>query len=116
MAASVRRFGTGEVRSVAVSAATGEGVTGLQGVIAECLAGGRVLKRLRLPPTSYRLRAQVYSLARVESERIDEDGHCVLDITRARRDLGFEPSYDPASMVAAYVSMMDRIGVEPIAT
>ena len=80
MAASVRRFGTGEVRSVAVSAATGEGVTALQGVIAECLAGGRVLKRLRLPPTSYRLRAQVYSLARVESERIDEDGHCVLDI------------------------------------
>ena len=80
MAASVRRFGTGEVRSVAVSAATGEGMTGLQGVIAERLSGVRVLKRLRLPPTSYRLRARVYSLARVESERIDEDGHCVLDI------------------------------------
>jgi len=80
MSASVRRFGTGEVRSVAVSAATGEGMTGLQGVIAERLSGVRVLKRLRLPPTSYRLRAQVYSLARVESERIDEDGHCVLDI------------------------------------
>ena len=80
MSASVRRFGTGEVRSVAVSAATGEGMTGLQGVIAERLSGVRVLKRLRLPPTSYRLRAQVYSLARVESERIDEDGYCVLDI------------------------------------
>ena len=80
MAASVRRFGTGEVRSVAVSAATGEGMTGLQGVIVEHLRGVRVLKRLRLPPTSYRLRAQVYSLARVESERIDEEGHCVLDI------------------------------------
>jgi UDP-glucose 4-epimerase len=46
----------------------------------------------------------------------DTSGHCVLDIARARRDLGFEPSYDPASMVAAYVSMMDRIGVEPVAT
>ena len=44
------------------------------------MRGGRILKRLRLPPTSYRLRARVYSLARVESERIDEDGHCVLDI------------------------------------
>ena len=67
MGASVRRFGTGEVRSVAVSAATGEGMTGLHGFIAARLSVVRVLKPLRLPPTSYRLRSRVYSLARVES-------------------------------------------------
>jgi UDP-glucose 4-epimerase len=46
----------------------------------------------------------------------DTSGHCVLDIGRARRDLAFEPSYDSAATVAAYVSMMARIGVEPVAT
>ena len=43
-------------------------------------------------------------------------GHCVMDISRARADLGFAPRYDERTMVPAYVAMMARQGIEPIAT
>jgi len=46
----------------------------------------------------------------------DTSGHCILDGTRAREDLGFEVSHTPATMVTAYVEMMARMGIEPIAT
>lgn len=46
----------------------------------------------------------------------DTSGHCILDGTRAREDLGFEVSYTPATMVTAYVEMMARMGIGPIAT
>ncbi|MDA0798414.1 MAG: hypothetical protein O2826_02060 [Chloroflexi bacterium] len=46
----------------------------------------------------------------------DTSGHCILDGTRALEDLGFEVSYTPATMVTAYVEMMARMGIGPIAT
>ncbi len=46
----------------------------------------------------------------------ETSGHCILNGTRAREDLGFEVSYTPATMVAAYVEMMERMGIDPIAT
>ena len=46
----------------------------------------------------------------------DTSGHCILGGTRAREDLGFEVSYTAATMVTAYVEMMKRMGIQPIAS
>jgi UDP-glucose 4-epimerase len=46
----------------------------------------------------------------------DTTGHCVLDATRARDELGFEVQYDPAALVEAYVGMMDTLEIGPIAS
>ena len=43
-------------------------------------------------------------------------GHCVMDVSRARDELGFAPRYDERTMVPAYIAMMERQGLEPIAT
>ncbi|MEU5930592.1 NAD-dependent epimerase/dehydratase family protein [Streptomyces antimycoticus] len=39
--------------------------------------------------------------------------HGVMDITRARRDLGYEPEFDLASGVADYAESLARLGIEP---
>jgi UDP-glucose 4-epimerase len=46
----------------------------------------------------------------------DTTGHCVLDISRARQDLGYKPRHDIRGIVSAYVATMERLGLEPIAT
>ena len=46
----------------------------------------------------------------------ETSGHCILDVTRAKEDLGFEVSHTPASMVRAYVEMMGLMGIGPIAS
>ncbi len=46
----------------------------------------------------------------------DTTGHCVLDIARARRDLGYEPRHDAVGIVRAYVATMERLGLESVAT
>ncbi|MEE8518735.1 MAG: NAD-dependent epimerase/dehydratase family protein [Dehalococcoidia bacterium] len=46
----------------------------------------------------------------------DTTGHCVLDSSRAKRELDFEPRYDTVSMVRAYVGLMETLGIEPVAT
>ena len=46
----------------------------------------------------------------------DTSGHCILDGTKAREDFGFKASYTPATMVMAYVEMMERMGINPIAS
>ena len=46
----------------------------------------------------------------------DTSGHCILDVGRAKRDLGFEVMQTPPSMVQAYVEMMARLGIVPIVT
>ena len=43
-------------------------------------------------------------------------GHCVMDISRARDELGYAPRYDERTMVPAYVAMMARQGLDPVAT
>jgi UDP-glucose 4-epimerase len=43
-------------------------------------------------------------------------GNCVLDITRARQDLGFEPTFTPVNLVQAYVSTMKELGLTPTPT
>ena len=97
---TMRISSTGGRRSVAVSAITGLGLNDLRQAIAERLSGLRSRRQVRLPPSRYRLRAQVYSLATVASERIDPDGHCVLDIEiapesegRLMAQAGFKASY-----------------------
>ena len=40
-------------------------------------------------------------------------GNCVLDITRARQELGFEPHFGPVEMVRDYVATMVRLGLTP---
>lgn len=39
--------------------------------------------------------------------------HCVMDISKARRDLGYEPQFDLASGVADYVKELAHLGIEP---
>jgi UDP-glucose 4-epimerase len=46
----------------------------------------------------------------------DTTGHCVLDVSRAREELGFEVNLDPAGIVRAYVDTMAVLGIEPIAS
>ena len=38
---------------------------------------------------------------------------CVMDITRARQELGYEPRYNLMEMVGDYIATMDRMGLVP---
>jgi GTP-binding protein HflX len=77
----IERDSEGHVTRVYLSAMSGEGLELLQQVLREWLSVKRRHYCLQLPPSASRLRARLYELGAVVSERVNEDGTCELDIT-----------------------------------
>jgi GTP-binding protein HflX len=84
---SIERDPSGEVTSVWISAATGQGLELLKVALAERVGSVRVHGVVRLPPEQGRLRARFYSLGKVLAERMGEAGESILEVDLPRRDL-----------------------------
>ncbi len=83
----VDRDATGRVRRVWLSAATGAGVELLADAVAEYLRPRTYEGRLRLPPAAGRLRARLYALGAVRTERVGTDGAWLMEISLPLREL-----------------------------
>lgn len=74
-----------EVKRVQVSALTGAGIPGLLSAITELLGHDIVKRSLVLTPQDARLRAELYQLKAILSERIDDEGnyHVVVRLSKS---------------------------------
>ncbi len=76
----IERDQDGRVRRVHVSALTGVGFDLLLSAVAEFLRPNVVRHALQLPPSAGRLRAQLYEMGAVRTERVDENGDWCLEV------------------------------------
>ena len=83
----VQHDACGDVSSVVVSALKGEGLDELKEVIKAKLSQGRIHRDITVPLTGQRLRAKLFDLGAVRSERVQPDGASVLSIELDRRDV-----------------------------
>lgn len=75
-----RRNLDGEIQRVWVSARTGEGIEMLRDMLRERLGPPRLHGWLRLPVAEGRVRARLFSIGAVVSERTERDGSTVVEI------------------------------------
>ena len=83
----VERNAEGRITRVWLSAASGVGMDLLRGALTEYFQQDRVHGWLRLPPEAGRLRARLFDLGAVMSERIDEQGDWMIEVELQRRRL-----------------------------
>jgi len=76
----VERDADGHVRRVWVSAVTGAGLDLLRAAVAEFFSSGTQALVLRLPLSAGRLRAVLYSLGNVQSERVTDDNALLIEL------------------------------------
>ena len=86
-AVGVEHDATGAVSAVVVSALAGEGLEALKEVAKAQLSQGRIRRDITVPLTGQRLRAKLFDLGAVRSERIQPDGGSVLSIELDQRDV-----------------------------
>lgn len=86
-AVGVEHDASGAVSAVVVSALAGEGLEGLKEVAKAQLSQGRIQRDITVPLTGQRLRAKLFDLGAVRSERIQPDGGSVLSIELDQRDV-----------------------------
>lgn len=86
-AVGVEHDATGAVSAVVVSALAGEGLEALTEVAKAQLSQGRIRRDITVPLTGQRLRAKLFDLGAVRSERIQPDGGSVLSIELDQRDV-----------------------------
>ncbi len=99
----VDRAETGMPQRVWLSAATGEGVDILMGVITEYLHLEMVCGTVRLTVDQARLRAMLYDRATVIAERVTDDGGWELNVEmdrRGYRDLQRQEHFEIAGATA----------------
>lgn len=70
----------GRPRRVYLSASTGDGLALLLQAIDSLFREGKIHRRLRLPPSAGRLRAQLYQLGAVRAESVDDSGDWLLEV------------------------------------
>lgn len=92
----IQRDEDGMPMRVWLSAKTGDGLDLLQTAIAEILAGTQITRTLKLNPEQARLRSQLYEKDFVESERVDEAGHYLLQLRLPHAELDRLLSGEPA--------------------
>jgi GTP-binding protein HflX len=104
-AARVENDEQGRPARVFISSRTGEGLDLLRSAVATCLYPDLVEDELLLPPSAARLRAQLFALHAVQSERVEDDGAMRLRVRlpysrleRMCREAGVAP---PPRAVAA---------------
>ena len=83
----IERGPNGHIRKVWLSARTGDGVDLLKQALSEHYRRNRVFRRLHLPPTAARLRAQLYDRIDVSNETEDGRGGWLIDLTLDQREL-----------------------------
>jgi GTP-binding protein HflX len=76
----------GHTKRVFISAKDGSGVDELRAAIRETLAGERICCALHLEGTDARLRARLFEIGAVSSERVAENGHWILQIELPRSE------------------------------
>lgn len=86
-AVGVEHDATGAVSAVVVSALAGEGLEALKEVAKAQLSQGRIRRDIIVPLTGQRLRAKLFDLGAVRSERLQPDGGSVLSIELDQRDV-----------------------------
>lgn len=77
----------GRIRGVWVSAATGAGLDLLRQAVAEQVRGDTVHGWVQLPPEAGRLRARLFGLGAVLSERLDAHGEWLIEVQTSRKNL-----------------------------
>lgn len=75
------------VRRLQLSAKTGQGIAALHQMINECLNTEIIQKNIVLKPEDAKLRAELYQLDAVISEKVDEAGNCHLFIRLPKKEL-----------------------------
>ncbi len=78
--ARIERDEDGRVARVFISSRTGEGLELLRSAIAACLYPDLVEEEILLPPSAARLRAQLFALHAVRSEKVEDDGGLRLTV------------------------------------
>jgi GTP-binding protein HflX len=85
----VERDANGHINKVWLSAKTGDGIDLLQQALSEHYRRNRFFRRLHLPPTAARLRAQLYDRVEIANESEDGQGGWLLDLTLDQRDFNW---------------------------
>jgi len=85
MGPRVERDEGGRVRRVWLSAATGQGVDLLLEAMAEFFHHEHVYKQVQLSPADGRLRARLFQLGRIISEKLTEEGGWELEVELPRK-------------------------------
>lgn len=85
----IERNASGHIHKVWLSANTGDGVDLLKQALSEHYRRNRVFRRLHLPPTAARLRAQLYERVEIANESKDGQGGWVIDLTLDQRELNW---------------------------
>ena len=78
-----------DLRRVKISAQSGAGLDRLRSMLQDAFADERLSGRLSLPPIQGWLRARLYELKAVRTERVRDDGSSVLTIDIERRQWAF---------------------------
>ena len=78
--------GDGTVKRIWLSAHSGEGIDLLENFLVDYFRENALSGELCLQPEQARIRAQLYELGVVQTERVDEEGCFHLNINIARRD------------------------------
>lgn len=102
----------GNVVRVFLSARTGEGLALLTEALADHFRRSRIVRRLHLPATAGRLRAQVYEHLHVQHEAVREDGSWQLGIELTPADLDWllsQPDMQ-SSMLESVEPVLARTG------
>jgi GTPase len=86
-APGLERDASGQVVAVWVSARTGAGMDALSEAIGERISEGRIHRWIHLPAKRQRLRARLFELGVVRSERVDDHGGSELEVDLDRRDV-----------------------------
>jgi len=76
----------GKPSKVWVSARSGAGLDGLVEAIANALYGDPLQRSVLLTPQEGKLRAELYQVAAVLSERVDEEGNWIISVRIGRDD------------------------------
>lgn len=82
----VERDANGHINKVWLSARTGDGIDLLQQALSEHYRRNRTYRRLHLPPTAARLRAQLYDRVEIANESEDGQGGWLIDLTLDQRE------------------------------
>ena len=83
----VERDADGNIRRVWVSAVTGAGLDLLRAAVAEFFSSGTEALKLSLPLSAGRLRAALYTLGKVHSERVTDDNALLIELEIDRANL-----------------------------
>ena len=114
--ARLERDENGMIRRIWLSAVTGEGIDLLMRALEEYYQRFRQCYRLVLPVEAGKLRAAIYNRLQVESEQVQSDGSCLLELWLDDRDLAWlknQPDFNVDSIQPMQASELAPTGSYP---